>query len=182
PLLFLAIPSLAAGYFAYESVGLGQWFDGVLVQHADHIVMTADEVAEEGSDAIHFMLHAVSEPFPMVFVVLGVFFAWFLYIKRPELPTQIAEQFSWIHRILLDKYGFDRFNDFFFAGGTRKVGQSLWKTGDVTVIDGVVVNGTANSIGLFARIFRVIQTGYMYHYAFAMIMGLLVLLTWGIWV
>jgi NADH-quinone oxidoreductase subunit L len=79
--------------------------------------------------------------------------------------------------ILMEKYGFDRFNDWFFAGGARAVGTGLWKGGDVAVIDGVIVNGTARAVGWFAFVVRGLQSGRLYNYAFAMIIGVLLLLT-----
>ena len=79
--------------------------------------------------------------------------------------------------VLEEKYGFDRFNDWFFAGGARVVGSGLWKFGDVTIIDGIMVNGTARLVGWVAGVVRLFQSGYIYHYAFAMIIGVFVLLT-----
>ena len=81
-----------------------------------------------------------------------------------------------LYRILVDKYGFDRFNDWFFAGGARGAGRVLWRAGDVTLIDGVMVNGSARTIQWWSCVIRHLQSGYLYHYAFAMILGLLVLL------
>jgi NADH-quinone oxidoreductase subunit L len=89
----------------------------------------------------------------------------------------LKERFYFIYKeILLEKYGFDRFNEWFFGGGSRGIGFMLWQVGDVKVIDGVAVNGTARSVGWFAGVARQIQTGYLYHYAFAMIIGLALLL------
>ena len=102
--------------------------------------------------------------------------AWFLYLKQPELPARIAAAFGPIHRVLLDKYGFDRFNEWFFAGGARSTGSNLWRFGDVTVIDGWMVNGSARLVGWFSGVARQVQSGHLYHYAFAMILGLLALL------
>ena len=79
--------------------------------------------------------------------------------------------------ILMEKYGFDRFNDWFFAGGARTIGTGLWKGGDVAIIDGVLVNGSARAVGWIAAVIRYLQSGFIYHYAFAMIIGILVLLT-----
>ena len=81
-----------------------------------------------------------------------------------------------MHKILLDKYGFDRFNQAFFAGGTRKIGQLFWNIGDVRIIDGFFVNGTALTVRWFSSVVRTLQSGYLYDYAFAMIIGLLLLL------
>ena len=92
------------------------------------------------------------------------------------MPETIANRFSLVHRLLLNKYGFDDFNQTVFAGGTRRIGGLLWQIGDIKIIDGALVNGTAKAVGIFSGFIRNIQTGYLYHYAFAMIIGLLLLL------
>jgi NADH-quinone oxidoreductase subunit L len=106
----------------------------------------------------------------------GIFVAWLCYIKFPEWPAKIVRNTGFIHRILLNKYGFDDFNQLVFARGTRAIGQVLWKIGDVKIIDGFFVNGTARTVGFISNRVREIQTGYLYHYVFAIIIGLLVLL------
>jgi NADH-quinone oxidoreductase subunit L len=88
----------------------------------------------------------------------------------------VAATFALAHPVRVEKYGFDRFNDWFFAGGARGAGRALWQGGDVTLIDGLLVNGSAHAIGWWATVVRRVQSGYLYHYAFAMIIGLLVLL------
>jgi NADH-quinone oxidoreductase subunit L len=107
--------------------------------------------------------------------------SWFFYMKRPDIPAAIKERFAGIYTLLDNKYYFDRFNDWFFAGGARGASRFLWKFGDVNLIDGVLVNGTARLVGRFAGILRNMQTGYVYHYAFAMITGVFVLLTVRTW-
>jgi NADH-quinone oxidoreductase subunit L len=99
-----------------------------------------------------------------------------LYLINPALPESIKQRFSAVHGILVNKYGFDQFNEWFFAGGARGVGGLLWKFGDVKVIDGVMVNGSAQAVHWVALIMRHVQTGLLYHYAFAMIIGLALLL------
>ena len=96
---------------------------------------------------------------------------------RPDLPAVIKAKFGVLATILERKYGFDDFNDWFFAGGARRSAAGLWTWGDKTVIDGIMVNGTARLIGWFAGVARRVQTGYIYHYAFTMIIGVFVLLT-----
>jgi NADH-quinone oxidoreductase subunit L len=103
--------------------------------------------------------------------------AWFFYMKRPDIPAWIQRKFSWINTILENKYGFDSFNEKVFAGGSRLIGSKLWKIGDVSLIDGMMVNGTANLIGRIAQKVRHMQSGLIYHYAFAMIIGVFLLLT-----
>jgi NADH-quinone oxidoreductase subunit L len=114
---------------------------------------------------------------PFWLAVGGFLLALFLYIFRPDLPGRIKQALGVIPVILERKYGFDEFNDWFFAGGARRLGTGLWLWGDKTVIDGIMVNGTAGLIGWFAGVSRRIQTGYIYHYAFTMIFGVFAFLT-----
>ena len=103
--------------------------------------------------------------------------AWYLYIVRPDLPGVMREKFGIVARMLENKYGFDELYQWLFGGGAVKVGTGLWKGGDMTVIDGVLVNGSARMVGGFAKIVRLFQTGFIYQYAFTMIIGLFVLLS-----
>jgi NADH-quinone oxidoreductase subunit L len=114
-------------------------------------------------------------PFWMAFA--GVALAWFFYMKRPDIPAAIQKKFSAINTLLENKYYLDQFNETVFAGGAKKLGYALWKFGDVTIIDGIMVNGTAKAIGWFSGVARQIQTGYLYSYAFWMILGVFGLLT-----
>jgi NADH-quinone oxidoreductase subunit L len=122
-------------------------------------------------------LHAVSSP-AIWLAFAGIATAWYLYLKRPDLPDRIATRFARLHRLLVNKYYFDWFNENVVASGVRNFGTSLWRRGDETVIDGVLVNGTARAIGAIAAVVRHVQSGYLYHYAFAMIIGLSLLLGW----
>jgi len=122
------------------------------------------------------VLHSVMS-LPFWLALAGAGTAWYCYILKPDLPAKIRKTFALPVRILEDKYGFDRFNDWFFAAGARKVGNALWKFGDVTIIDGIMVNGTAKLIGWFSGVARQLQTGYVYTYAFTMIFGVFVALT-----
>ena len=97
---------------------------------------------------------------------------------NPAMAQKLRERFNVLYLILEDKYGFDRFNDWFFAGGARMLGGRLWRWGDVAAIDGVLVNGTARLVGRIAAVVRYLQSGYIYHYAFAMLVGVLLLATW----
>jgi len=109
---------------------------------------------------------------PFYLALLGIFLAWLFYMKKPELPAKFASMFSPIHRVLDKKYGFDEFNQTVFAGGAVALGKQLWSKFDAGVIDGFLVNGTARSVGWFSGIVRNIQSGFIYQYAFAMIIGL----------
>jgi NADH-quinone oxidoreductase subunit L len=108
---------------------------------------------------------------PFWLVVAGIGTAFYLYILRPELPGVLRERFGFLVRILENKYGFDDFNQRVFADGAVTVGTGLWKGGDVGVIDGVLVDGSARAVGGFAGIVRRLQTGFIYQYAFTMIIG-----------
>jgi NADH-quinone oxidoreductase subunit L len=122
------------------------------------------------------MVHALTT-LPFWLAVGGAGTAWYLYIVRPELPATIKAKFRLISTILEKKYGFDAFNDFFFAGGARALGRGLWRIGDVWLIDGLFVNGTARLVGWFSALIRHVQSGYIYHYAFAMIIGVFLMIS-----
>jgi NADH-quinone oxidoreductase subunit L len=111
----------------------------------------------------------------------GALTAWFLYLKRPDIPAAIQGKVSGLHSILERKYYMDDLYIKGFAAGGRAIGNFLWRKGDELIIDGAIVNGTANGIARLAAVMRQIQTGYLYTYAFAMIAGLTMLLTWLIW-
>jgi NADH-quinone oxidoreductase subunit L len=138
------------------------------------------ELAEEYGGAVAKVGKALLEP-PIWFGLAGVLSAWFFYMKRPDIPLMLRKLFSNIYGILDRKYGFDEFNDWFFAGGSRGISRFLWKFGYVKLIDGMMVNGTAKAIGVFSGLLRRFQTGYIYHYAFSMIIGVFVLLTVRNW-
>ncbi len=109
--------------------------------------------------------------------LVGVGLAWFLYLKRPDLPAVLQARMQGLYRLLDNKYYLDRINEVVFAGGARWIGTGLWKGGDVALIDGVAVNGSARLVGWVAAASRLLQSGHIYTYAFGMIIGLLVLIT-----
>ena len=111
----------------------------------------------------------------------GLATAWFLYLKRPDIPATIKDKLSGLYNILDRKYYFDDLWINGFAAGGRQIGSFFSKKGDELLIDGVLVNGTANSVVRLAGVMRQLQTGYLYTYAFAMIIGLTMLLSWLIW-
>jgi NADH-quinone oxidoreductase subunit L len=122
------------------------------------------------------MAHGVTT-LPFWLALGGAATAWFLYIKRPDLPAVLREKFALPVKILENKYGLDDFNQWFFANGACGIGRGLWKAGDQVLIDGVAVNGSAKLVGWFASMVRLIQSGHIYQYAFSMIIGVFVLLT-----
>jgi NADH-quinone oxidoreductase subunit L len=129
---------------------------------------------------VAFVLHALQGP-AVYLAAAGVFVAWFVYMKKPELADTVAQRFAGIYRVLVNKYYADDFNQAVFAGGARGTGWALWKLGDVLLIDGLLVNGSARLVGWVSAKIRRIQTGYLYTYAFGMIIGLLLLLSWFLW-
>ena len=179
PLVALAIPSLAIGYFTIEPMLYGNYFNGaIVINHELHPVM--EELKHEFHGAWAMAIHSLTT-LPLWLAVAGVVTAWFFYLKKPAIPEWIKQKSGFIYTLLENKYYFDRFNDWFFAAGARNTSRFLWKFGDVKLIDGFFVNGTANMIGKFSGVLRRIQTGYIYHYAFAMIIGVFVLLTIRNW-
>ncbi|MFM8391956.1 MAG: NADH-quinone oxidoreductase subunit L, partial [Methylophilaceae bacterium] len=121
-------------------------------------------------------IHALTS-LPFILALSGVFCAWLFYMQMPQIPAAIHQRCRPLVAILENKYGFDSFNEKFFAAGSRLLGGKLWQTGDVTVIDGWLVNGTARLVGLLSGVVRRLQSGLIYHYAFAMIIGVFLLLT-----
>ncbi|RKZ54138.1 MAG: NADH-quinone oxidoreductase subunit L [Candidatus Parabeggiatoa sp. nov. 3] len=171
PLIALAIPSIIIGILTIGPLLFGHYFDGAIFVTDKHKPFDP----EHYHGVINFIWHGLFQ-WPLALAGAGVLTAYVLYIQRPEWPAMIAKRTDLAYRILVDKYGFDRFNDWFFAGGTRKIGTGLWQIGDVKLIDGLLVNGSANTVAWFSGVIRNVQTGLLYHYAFAMIIGLTVLL------
>ena len=175
PLVLLAIPSLLIGWFTIQPVLFGEYFGNAILVHDAHD--TVGHVAEEFHGSAAFSLHALMTA-PFWLMVAGVATAWFLYIKRPDLPGKIAGSVSPIYALLANKFYFDEIYQAVFARGSRRLGTVLWRAGDVALIDGAMVNGSAQIVGWFSGVLRRLQSGYLYHYAFAMIIGLSALLAW----
>jgi NADH-quinone oxidoreductase subunit L len=122
-------------------------------------------------------LHAVMT-LPFWLTVAGVGLAAFFYLKRPDIPAALARRFQFLYRMLVNKYWFDELYDWLFARGARLLGAVLWRGGDRGVIDGLIVNGSAHLVERVSRLARMLQSGYIYHYAFAMLTGVFALVTW----
>jgi NADH-quinone oxidoreductase subunit L len=135
------------------------------------------ENGEATHDAWHFFLHGVAAP-PAWLALAGVAAAWFFWLRRPELPGLLARKAGGVYALLANKYYFDAFNERVLAPLARGTGNVLWRVGDVVLIDGAVVNGSARAIGWMAGVVRRVQTGYLYHYALAMFLGLAAMLGW----
>lgn len=178
PLIALAIPAVFFGGIFVEPILFGDMFDDAIVVAPQHDVLA--KVAEHGSSAMAMLLHGLTA-LPTWLALAGVGLAWFLYIKRPELAPVLAQRFAGAHATLRHAYGFDRFNEIVFVQGTRRVGEFCSRVTDSKMIDGWMVNGTANAIAFFAAKGRHAQTGYLYHYAFVMIFSLMGLLAWALW-
>jgi NADH-quinone oxidoreductase subunit L len=182
PLILLAIPSLIIGYIALEPMVFGDFFKSVIFVDS-HTHSAVEHLTHHYHELLHtpagMALHGfLTVPFGLAF--LGVALSWYFYIKRPDIPAAIQQRFKLINQVLESKYGFDSFNERVFAGGSRFIGGKLWLIGDVQLIDGAMVNGTANLIGKIAAKVRYLQSGLIYHYAFVMIIGVFLFLTFFI--
>jgi NADH-quinone oxidoreductase subunit L len=175
PLVLLAIPSVLIGYWTIQPMLFGEWFSGVVEVLPAHDVL--GELAHEFHGAAAMAMHGFTAV-PFWLALGGVVLAYVMYILMPSLPARVAPLFRPITYVLENKYFFDRFNEVVFAGGARMLGRGLWVVGDRGLIDGVLVNGTASAVGAFARVARGVQTGYIYRYAFAMVIGVCLLLLW----
>ena len=176
PLILLAIPSVIIGFYTITPLLFGTYFgDSIFIDLARHPVMK--ELEDEFHGPIAMAIHAFTSPV-LLLVVLGVLTAAIGYLWAPKLPAKVAETFAPIKKLFDHKYYLDELNQFVFAKGLIWIGSFLWHRGDQKIIDGFFVNGSAHAVGRFAGVIRHLQSGYLYHYAFAMIAGLAVLLAW----
>ena len=175
PLIFLAIPSVLLGGLAIGPMLFGSFFTNVISVSPTHPAMTV--LASHYHGAWALALHAV-QTWPFWLALAGVAFAYLFYIVVPSVPEAIRGAFAPLHRLLVEKYYLDRFNEFFFAGGAQRLGTGLWQRADQGMIDGFMVNGSARVVALVAGVLRLGQTGFLYHYAIAMILGVALLLWW----
>ena len=175
PLILLAIPSVVIGAMTIEPLLFGDGLGGAIFVSPEHNVL--EHIAEEFHGAMNFALHGLIG-LPFVLVLAGFGSAFYLYMVKPELPDLIQQRFAVLYDIMNRKYLFDEIYQSVFMRGSRSLGTALWKFGDAGLIDGLLVNGTARLVGWFSSVVRHLQTGYLYTYAFAMIIGLLILLTW----
>jgi NADH-quinone oxidoreductase subunit L len=174
PLVLLAIPSAVIGYVAIEPMLFGDFFKGAIaVDGAAHPAMA--ELTKFFTGATAMGLHGFVT-LPFFLDVIGVGLAAYLYLFRPDLAEALKNRFAALYRLLDNKYYLDRFNEIVFAAGSRLIGRGLWKGGDQALIDGIAVNGSARLVGWFSGVVRLVQTGYIYHYAFAMLLGIAVVL------
>ncbi|SPX61602.1 NADH-quinone oxidoreductase chain L [Legionella feeleii] len=177
PLVMLAIPSVIIGYILYMPMlyDTPTLLGKSLFVLPEHNVLA--ELAKEVSSPWQAALHSVGS-LTFWLAIAGIVIAWVCYIALPSIPGVLARTLAWPYRILMNKYGFDAFNDLVIVRGSKAMGQFFYQTGDQRLIDGMLVNGAGRTIRWFAQKGRAIQSGYLYHYATVMVLGLFVFLCW----
>jgi NADH-quinone oxidoreductase subunit L len=179
PLVLLAIPSVCIGYFTIDYMLFGDFFkDAISVNASLHPAMA--ELHEVFHSPMAMAEHALTS-LPFALAAAGVLTAFYMYMIQPSLPGLIQSHLMPLHTLLINKYFLDDFNEKVLARGTRLLATGLWKGGDQGVIDGWVVNGSWRLIGKIALVARRLQTGFLYHYALLMILGMFGLITWFVW-
>ncbi|MFQ1063628.1 NADH-quinone oxidoreductase subunit L [Bordetella trematum] len=174
PLVLLAIPSVVIGAWAAGPMLFGKFFDGVITVLPQHPAM--GELREDWHGWLAYGLHSVQTP-AFWLMVAGAVVAWYCYLINPKVPARVKQTFSGVYKVMENKYYVDWINEQIIARGARCLGRGLWQTGDRGLIDGVLVNGSARLVGWVAAVSRHLQSGYIYHYAFAMILGIMALVT-----
>ena len=177
PLVLLAIPSVILGMLLYHPILFAQ---PSLLGNAITVLPIHDVLRKMAAEAVSvpaLIIHSVDS---LVFwlTMLGIAISWLLYQRFLGLPDQIAQRFSWIYKILLNKFGFDWFNEKILMRGTKNLGETFYHTGDQELIDGLLVNGTGNALQWVASKVRLLQSGYLNHYVTWMVAGVLILLSW----
>jgi NADH-quinone oxidoreductase subunit L len=175
PLIALAIPSVIIGWLTIGPVLFGGYFDGAIFNLEGQ--NPVEVVGEEFHGPWAFIVHGFSG-LAVYLAAAGLAVAYFLYVLRPDIPARLLTTFGAVHNVLMNKYYFDWFNENVIMPAARGLGLGLWRVGDQKLIDGGLVNGSAKAVGLLAVVTRGLQTGYLYHYAFAMIVGLAALVGW----
>ena len=179
PLLLLAIPSVVIGYFTIDAMLFGDFLkDAIFINEDKHEAM--HELGHAYHGAIAMAMHAFSSaPFWLAFA--GVVSSYYMYMINPSVPAAIKRACMPIYTLFENKYYMDWINENILARGARALGTGLWKGGDQSVIDGGIVNGSWKLVGAVSAVTRQFQTGYLYHYALAMIVGVFLLMTWFVW-
>ena len=174
PLVLLAIPSVLIGWIGIEPMLFGDHFGNSLFVRSEHDVLARLGESYRGEAA--FIGHAFATP-PLYLALAGVACAWYFYMVRPDLPALCAKRLAPVHSVLVHKYGFDLLYEEVLARIGRGLGSLFWRIGDRILIDGLLVNGSARVVGWFSSLVRQLQTGFLYTYAFAMIIGLVALMS-----
>ena len=179
PLVLLAIPSVVIGFMTIQPMLFGDFFKGVITVNLEkHPAM--QELAKLFHGPAQMALHGLTTA-PFWLALAGVVTAWYMYMRNPALPTAIKRIFQPVYTLLDNKYYLDWFNENVLARGARGLGMGLWKFGDQKLIDGALVNGSWKVVGWVSSIVRRLQSGFIYHYAFGMILGVFVLMTYFVW-
>ena len=179
PLLLLAIPSVVIGYFTIDAMLFGDFFkDAIFVNEDKHEAM--HELGHAYHGAIAMAMHAFSSA-PFWLALAGVVSSYYMYMINPAVPAAIKRACMPIYTLFENKYYMDWINENILARGARALGTGLWRGGDQALIDGAVVNGSWKIVGWVSSVARHLQSGYLYHYALVMILGVFVLMTWFVW-
>jgi len=172
PLILLAIPSIFIGWPTIGPLVFNDFFANSIVQAASN-----DIFGYQFTDSYDFLTHSLSGPVVYI-AIFGIFISYFLYIAKPEVPERMSKTFNPFYKLLINKYYFDHLYENIFAKLFNNLGNSLWTKGDIKIIDNFIVNGTANRVGQFSNKIREVQSGYIYHYALMMVLGLALFLAW----
>lgn len=176
PLLLLAIPSVVIGFMTVQPMLFGEFFkDAIVVDAARHPAMA--ELAKIFHGSLQMAGHAFSTA-PFWLAVAGVATSYYFYMVNPSIPAAIQARVQPLYTLLDNKYYMDWINENILARGARALGMGLWKGGDQILIDGAVVNGSWRVVGWVSGVVRWAQTGYIYHYALVMLLGLFLLMTY----
>ena len=179
PLVLLAIPSVVIGFMTIEPMLYGEFFKGAIAVNADkHPVM--QKLAHAFHGPVAMAMHALSTA-PFWLALAGVVSAWYMYLVNPAVPAAFARILRPLVVLLENKYFLDWINENILARGARLLGTGLWKGGDRALIDGLMVNGSWRLVGWISSKVRQLQSGYLYHYALVMILGIFVLMTYFVW-
>ncbi len=180
PLILLAIPSVIFGLIYVDPMLFGEFYSSSIFVMSGHdtLAQVASGFSGEGIGVAMQMVAHGFLTLPFWLAISGIVAAWLLYIRFPHWPELIQNRLSVLWFILDRKYGFDEFNEIVIARTTRVTGLVLWQLMDDLLIDGYVVNGLALKVKQMSARLRVVQSGFVYHYAFAMIIGLFLLITW----
>ncbi|RST45988.1 NADH-quinone oxidoreductase subunit L [Variovorax sp. DXTD-1] len=179
PLVLLAIPSVVIGFMTIQPMLFGEFFkDAIFVDAAKHHAMK--ELGEAFHGPVAMAIHGLQTA-PFWLALAGVVVSYLMYMQFPAVPTAIKRAFGPVYRLLDNKYYLDWINENIIARGARALGTGLWKGGDQALIDGAVVNGSWKVVGRISGVVRWLQSGYIYHYAFAMLLGIFILMTYFVW-
>jgi len=178
PLILLAIPSLLIGWPTIGPLLFGDYFGDAIFVLPQHDVL--GQLGETFHGPLAFLQHGLMSPV-LALAAAGVLVAWYAYLRRPSIADAVQERCSAVYTVLSNNYYFDAFNQKVFAGGSVALGTVLWRVGDVMLIDGTLVNGSARLVERVSGIVRRVQSGFLYHYAFVMVIGLAAVVGWLYW-